>query len=71
MWDAWAAYDTTASGYLFKEKINAANRFLLPMADLARHQLTIETNLALNGGATGHDIPAVSRVGSLARRHMQ
>src|SRR3989454_7725043 len=25
MWDAWAAYDTTASGYLFKEKINAAN----------------------------------------------
>src|SRR5713101_83141 len=23
MWDAWAAYDTTASGYLFKEKLNA------------------------------------------------
>src|SRR5713101_3639686 len=22
MWDAWAAYDTTASGYLFKEKLN-------------------------------------------------
>src|SRR3979490_3527836 len=21
MWDAWAAYDTTASGYLFKEKL--------------------------------------------------
>src|SRR5438094_10209429 len=25
MWDAWAAYDTTASGYLFKEKIHAAD----------------------------------------------
>jgi len=25
MWDAWAAYDTTAGGYLFKEKLNAAN----------------------------------------------
>ena len=25
MWDAWAAYETTASGYLFKEKINAAD----------------------------------------------
>ena len=24
MWDAWAAYDTTASGYVFKEKLNAA-----------------------------------------------
>jgi hypothetical protein len=23
MWDAWAAYDTTASGYLFKEKLHA------------------------------------------------
>ena len=23
MWDAWAAYDTTAGGYLFKEKLNA------------------------------------------------
>ena len=22
MWDAWAAYDTTASGYVFKEKLN-------------------------------------------------
>ena len=42
-----------------REKINAANRFLLPMADLARHQLTIETNLALNGGATGQGIAAV------------
>src|SRR2546422_2911903 len=25
MWDAWAAYDTTASGYVFKEKVHAAN----------------------------------------------
>src|SRR5256885_15544984 len=25
MWDAWAAYDTTAGGYLFKEKLNAAD----------------------------------------------
>ena len=25
MWDAWAAYDTTASGYVFKEKSNASN----------------------------------------------
>jgi hypothetical protein len=25
MWDSWAAYDTTASGYLFKEKISAAD----------------------------------------------
>jgi hypothetical protein len=25
MWDAWAAYDTTASGYVFKEKIHAAD----------------------------------------------
>ena len=25
MWDGWAAYDTTASGYLFKEKISAAD----------------------------------------------
>lgn len=25
MWDAWAAYDTTASGYLFKEKLSAAD----------------------------------------------
>jgi hypothetical protein len=25
MWDAWAAYDTTASGYLFKEKISASD----------------------------------------------
>jgi hypothetical protein len=25
MWDAWAAYDKTASGYLFKEKLNAAD----------------------------------------------
>ena len=25
MWDAWAAYDPTASGYVFKEKINAGN----------------------------------------------
>src|SRR5438093_5029174 len=24
MWDAWAAYDTTASGYVFKEKVRAA-----------------------------------------------
>ena len=23
MWDAWAAYDTTATGYLFKEKLHA------------------------------------------------
>ena len=25
MWDAWAAYDPTASGYLFKEKLHAAD----------------------------------------------
>jgi len=25
MWDAWAAYDTTASGYVFKEKVRAAD----------------------------------------------
>ncbi len=25
MWDAWAAYDATASGYVFKEKLTAAN----------------------------------------------
>lgn len=25
MWDAWAAYDPTASGYLFKEKLQAAD----------------------------------------------
>jgi hypothetical protein len=25
MWDAWAAYDPTASGYVFKQKVNAAN----------------------------------------------
>ena len=25
MWDAWAAYDTTASGYVFKERIHAAD----------------------------------------------
>jgi len=25
MWDGWAAYDTTASGYLFKEKISGAD----------------------------------------------
>src|SRR6202022_3204871 len=25
MWDAWAAYDTTASGYIFKEKVSAAD----------------------------------------------
>jgi hypothetical protein len=25
MWDAWAAYDPTASGYLFKEKVSAAD----------------------------------------------
>jgi hypothetical protein len=25
MWDAWAAYDTTASGYLFKEKVSTAD----------------------------------------------
>src|SRR6266849_8435698 len=25
MWDAWAAYDTTASGYLFKEKLHACD----------------------------------------------
>ena len=25
MWDGWAAYDTAASGYLFKEKISAAD----------------------------------------------
>jgi len=25
MWDAWAAYDTTASGYLFNEKLSAAD----------------------------------------------
>jgi hypothetical protein len=25
MWDAWAAYDATASGYLFKEKVGAAD----------------------------------------------
>src|SRR2546430_13685537 len=25
MWDAWAAYDTTASGYVLKERIHAAD----------------------------------------------
>src|SRR5205823_3004704 len=25
MWDAWAAYDPTASGYLFREKLHAPN----------------------------------------------
>src|SRR3989442_626209 len=25
MWDAWAAYDATAAGYIFKEKLNAAD----------------------------------------------
>src|SRR2546430_4366187 len=25
MWDAWAAYDTTASGYVFKEKLQASD----------------------------------------------
>lgn len=25
MWDAWAAYDPTASGYVFKEKVSAGN----------------------------------------------
>ncbi|MEO8273456.1 MAG: vanadium-dependent haloperoxidase, partial [Chloroflexota bacterium] len=25
MWDAWAAYDRTASGYVFKEKVSAGN----------------------------------------------
>jgi uncharacterized protein DUF6851 len=25
MWDAWAAYDATASGYIFKEKVSAAD----------------------------------------------
>src|SRR3954470_3793575 len=25
MWDAWAAYDTTASGYIFKEKLLACD----------------------------------------------
>src|SRR5204863_9090557 len=25
MWDAWAAYDATASGYIFKEKLQAGD----------------------------------------------
>src|SRR5437867_11786984 len=25
MWDAWASYDATASGYIFKEKVRAAD----------------------------------------------
>ena len=25
MWDAWAAYDSTASGYVFKEKVSAGD----------------------------------------------
>ena len=53
-----------------REKIIAANRLVLPMADLARHQMTIDTNIALNGGAA-NKIAAVSRVGSSAKRHKQ
>lgn len=54
-----------------REQVNKANRLLLPMADLARHELTIQTNLALNGGPDGKALAAVSRAGSSAKRHKE
>lgn len=63
-------FEVFANSERLREAVLRANRNVLLMADLARHELTIQTNIVLNGGGGGR-IAAVSRTGSSARRHLQ
>ncbi len=64
MWDAWAAYDPTASGYLFKEKLHvdrcdvaaARNEAISYLMDVLSYPTTITTTDGDTPAAVGNRI---------------